>query len=86
MDHAREYTLSMRRVALLTIMALALGAPADTFAAPAITVTDFTLSPASPVAGASVDASSSTSLAYSNPTEDIKKTIGHFAPVLLANP
>ena len=76
----------MRRIALLTTVALALGAPAGALAAPAITVTDFSLSPASPVAGASVDASSSTSLAYSDATEDVKKTIGHFAPGLLANP
>jgi hypothetical protein len=48
--------------------------------------TDFTLSPASPEAGASVNASSSTTLSYGNLTEDVKKTIGHFAPGLLANP
>jgi hypothetical protein len=76
----------MRRVLLLTALALSLAAPAPTFAAPAITVTDFTLTPASPDAGASVDASSSTSLSYSNATEDVKKTIGHFAPGLIANP
>ena len=50
------------------------------------TATDFSLTPASPQAGASVNASSSTTLAYSNLTEDVKKTIGHFAPGLLANP
>lgn len=50
------------------------------------TATDFTLSPASPEAGASVDASSSTTLSYGTLTEDVKKTIGHFAPGLLANP
>jgi hypothetical protein len=76
----------MRRIAALTVLALALAAPARAFAAPAITVTGFTLSPAAPDAGASVDASSSTSLSYSDPTEDVKKTIGHFAPGLLANP
>jgi hypothetical protein len=76
----------MRRLAVLTVLALSLAAPASAPAAPAITVTDFTLSPASPDAGASVDASSSTSLSYSNATEDVKKTIGHFAPGLLANP
>ena len=48
--------------------------------------TDFTLSPASPEAGASVNASSSTTLSYGTLTEDVKKTIGHFAPGLLANP
>jgi hypothetical protein len=71
---------------LLTILALALAAPVRALAAPAITVTDFTLSPAATDAGASVNASSSTSLAYSNMTEDVKKTIGHFAPGLIANP
>jgi hypothetical protein len=76
----------MRRLALLTVLALSLAAPVRALAAPAITVTDFTLSPASPDAGASVDASSSTSLSYSNADEDVKKTIGHFAPGLLANP
>ena len=50
------------------------------------TATDFTLSPASPEAGASVNASSSTTLSYGTLTEDVKKTIGHFAPGLLANP
>lgn len=71
---------------LLTVLALTLAAPTRALAAPAITVTDFTLSPASPDAAASVNASSSTSLAYSNATEDVKETIGHFAPGLLANP
>jgi hypothetical protein len=50
------------------------------------TATDFTLTPASPEAGASVNASSSTTLSYGSLTEDVKKTIGHFAPGLLANP
>jgi hypothetical protein len=76
----------MRRFVLLTVLALTLAAPTRALAAPAFTVTDFTLSPASPDAGASVNASSSTSLAYSNETEDVKETIGHFAPGLLANP
>jgi hypothetical protein len=76
----------MRRSAALIVLALALVAPTHALAAPAISVTGFTLSPATPDAGASVDASSSTSLSYSNSTEDVKKTIGHFAPGLLANP
>ena len=71
---------------MLIVLALVLGAPAGAAGAPAITVTDFTLAPAAPDAGASVDASSSTSLSYANSTEDVKKTIGHFAPGLLANP
>jgi hypothetical protein len=76
----------MRRILLLTVAVLALVGPAHALAAPAITVTDFTLSPAAPDAGASVDASSSTSLVYSDTTEDVKTTIGHFAPGLIANP
>jgi hypothetical protein len=76
----------MRRIPALIVLAIALAAPVRAAAAPAITVNDFTLTPASPEAGASVDASSSTSLSYANATEDVKKTIGHFAPGLLANP
>jgi hypothetical protein len=49
-------------------------------------VTGFTVTAASTQAGASVNASSSTSLSYANTTDDVKKTIGHFAPGLLANP
>jgi hypothetical protein len=86
MDRPGEYSVDMRRIALLTVLALALAVPARALGASAITVDAFTLTPASPVAGASVNASSSTSLSYSNPTEDVKKTIGHFAPGLLANP
>jgi len=49
-------------------------------------VTAFSLTVADPQAGASVNASSSTSLSYDNLTEDVKKTIGHFAAGLVANP
>lgn len=80
------HPVRMRRTWLLTATMLALVAPAPAFAAPAITVTDFTLTLASPDGGASVDASSSTSLAYSNVTEDVKETIGHFATGMIANP
>src|SRR5439155_3839687 len=52
----------------------------------AITVTDFSLTVASPEAGASVNASSSTSLSYANASEDVMRTVGHFAPGLIANP
>src|SRR5438067_3822834 len=55
-------------------------------AAASHTVTAFSLAPASTQAGASVDATSSTSLSYSNSTDDVKETIGHFAAGLLANP
>jgi hypothetical protein len=55
-------------------------------AAASHSVTAFSLAPASTQAGASVDATSSTSLSYSNTTDDVKKTIGHFAAGLLANP
>jgi hypothetical protein len=50
------------------------------------TVTDFGLTVADPQAGASVNASSFTTLTYDNLTDDVKKTIGHFAPGMLANP
>src|SRR6266545_3123590 len=80
------HPLRMRRIVLLTAAFAALAAPARALAAPAITVTDFSLTPAATDAGASVDASSSTSLAYSNITEDVKKTIGHFAAGMIANP
>jgi hypothetical protein len=76
----------MRRILALTAALAALFAPARADGTPAITVTDFTLSPASTDAGASVDASSSTTLAYSDLTEDVKKTIGHFAAGMIANP
>jgi hypothetical protein len=76
----------MRTFVLLTAVFAALAAPTHALAAPAITVTDFTLTPAARDAGASVNASSSTSLAYSNITEDVKKTIGHFAAGMIANP
>jgi hypothetical protein len=74
------------RVALALV--LALGAPAALApgALATHTVTAFSVTPASTQAGASVNASSSTSLSYTNLTEDVKKTIGHFAPGLLANP
>jgi hypothetical protein len=78
--------MTIRRTVLLTGVLLALAVPARAFAAPAITVTGFTLTTANTQAGASVDASSSTSLAYSNATEDVKKTIGHFAAGMIANP
>ena len=81
----RERALAGRAPAVLASFALAVAV----LAAPARaehSATDFTLTPASPEAGASVDASSSTTLAYGTLTEDVKKTIGHFAPGLLANP
>ena len=76
----------MRRIPALIVLAVVLVMPARVAAAPAITVDAFSLTPASPDAGASVDASSSTSLSYSNATEDVKKTIGHFAAGMIANP
>src|SRR2546421_7144781 len=45
------HPLSMRRTAAVIVLALALAAPVRAFAAPAITVTGFTLSTASPDAG-----------------------------------
>ena len=77
----RVFRTMLRTVAPVAFL-LVLAAPARA----AHTVTDFSLVTASTQAGASVDASSSTSLSYSDPTDDVKKTIGHFAPGLLANP
>ncbi|MGH2978449.1 MAG: hypothetical protein ACRDLQ_02270 [Solirubrobacterales bacterium] len=69
-----------------TVLACALAGAIPAPAQAEHTATDFTLTPASPEAGASVNASSSTTLSYGTVTEDVKKTIGHFAPGLLANP
>jgi hypothetical protein len=69
-------------VAFMVAALLASAAPASA----SHSVTGFTVVPASTQAGASVNASSSTSLAYGNTTDDVKKTIGHFAAGLLANP
>jgi hypothetical protein len=55
-------------------------------AAPAIQATDFFLTAADHQAGAAADATTSTSLRYLNLSEDVKTSIGHFAPGLLANP
>src|SRR5687768_1960984 len=81
----RKRALSDRARATVALCALA----AVVLAAPARadhSATDFSLSPASPEAGASVNATSWTTLSYGTLTEDVKKTIGHFAPGLLANP
>jgi len=75
------------RIATIVVVACATAAvlaPASALATHH--VTGFTLDVADPQAGASVNASSSTSLSYDNLTEDVKKTIGHFAPGLVANP
>jgi hypothetical protein len=76
----------VKRVFALLVAAAVLTAPASALGAPAIHVTDFSLTAASPDAGASVDASSTTGLSYANSTEDVKKAIGHFARGMLANP
>src|SRR5439155_22050207 len=81
-------TLSLTRRALCALSAIAVAA-LGTAAAPARasrTVTGFTVSASSLQAAGSPNASSSTSLTYGDPMEDVKKTIGHFAPGLIANP
>jgi hypothetical protein len=62
--------------------------PAGASANHTVKAVDFRLTATSHVAGASPDASSWTTLEYPgvNPSEDIKHTIGHFAPGLVANP
>jgi hypothetical protein len=73
-------------LALLVAAVTLLASAPPAFSDPAISVTDFTLTAASTDAGVSVDASSSTSLSYSNASEDVKMTIGHFARGMIANP
>jgi hypothetical protein len=53
-----------------------------------VIATDFALTANDHQAGASPNASSWTTLSYPGPvnTDDIKKTVGHFAPGMLANP
>jgi hypothetical protein len=67
-------------------IALAVLAAAVAPARASHTVTGFTVSATSLQAGGSPNASSSTSLSYGDATEDVKKTIGHFARGLIANP
>jgi hypothetical protein len=74
------------RIATILVAAAAAAALAPASASAAHHATAFSLTVADTQAGASVNASSSTSLSYDNLTEDVKKTIGHFAPGLLANP
>jgi hypothetical protein len=74
------------RAALALVLAVGLLLASAPRATATHTVTAFSVTAASTQAGASVNASSSTSLSYANLTEDVKKTIGHFAPGLLANP
>jgi hypothetical protein len=76
----------LERMALTWVVAAGLLAAAPPGALASHTVTAFSVSAASTQAGASINASSATSLSYANLTEDVKKTIGHFAPGLLANP
>jgi hypothetical protein len=76
-------------VALRCAVALAaLAAPATAAADHTVVATDFRLTATSHVAGASPDATSWTTLEYPGTpnTDDIKHTIGHFAPGMVANP
>ena len=73
----------------LLLCAAALGAwPASAAADHTVRATDFRLTASSHVAGASPNATSWTTLEYPGTpnTDDIKHTIGHFAPGLVANP
>lgn len=73
-------------LASCTLVAAASAAPAR--ADHTIVGTDFALTASDHQAGASPNASSWTTLTYPGPpnTDDVKKTIGHFAPGMLANP
>ena len=68
------------------LVAVSLAAPAS--ADHTIVGTDFALTASDLQAGASPNASSWTTLSYPGlpNTDDVKKTIGHFAPGMLANP
>ncbi len=83
---ARPTPRAFRIATIVVVCAAAAAALAPASALASLHVTAFSLTVADPQAGASVNASSSTSLSYDNLTEDVKKTIGHFAPGLLANP
>ncbi len=74
-----------RIAAPVAVLALTLAFPPAALANH--TVTDYGLSVASTQAGASANASSWTSLSYgTDQIEDVKKTVGHFAPGMVANP
>src|SRR6185503_16241987 len=80
---------SCRPLIQFLLCAAALAAwPAQAAANHTVVATDFRLTATSHVAGASPDASSWTTLTYPGTpnTDDIKHTIGHFAPGLVANP
>jgi hypothetical protein len=77
-------TFRIATIVVACVAAAAALAPASALAMHHVTA--FSLTVADPQAGASVNASSSTSLTYDNASEDVKKTIGHFAPGMLANP
>ena len=74
------------RLAIPLAATIALAAPSAALGAPAIHVTDFSLTASTPDVTVSPDASSTTGLSYSNSSEDVKKAIGHFAPGMIANP
>lgn len=80
------------RIRVLACLALACGAtvmPAPLAEADhTVIATDFALTADDHQAGASPNASSWTTLSYPGPvnTDDIKKTVGHFAAGMLANP
>jgi hypothetical protein len=76
--------LAVAASAAITAAALAAPASADH----TVVATDFALTADDHQAGASPNASSWTTLTYPGlaNTDDIKKTIGHFAPGMLANP
>ena len=80
---------SCRPLTHFLLCAAALAAwPAQAAANHTVVATDFRLTASSHVAGASPDASSWTTLTYPGVpnTDDIKHTIGHFAPGMVANP
>jgi hypothetical protein len=85
----RKRALTGRAWVVLASSALVAGVlPAPARADHTIVGTDFALTASDHQAGASPNASSWTTLTYPGVpnTDDVKKTIGHFAPGMLANP
>lgn len=82
----RSYVFGVLWLTAALFAAWAIVATASAFAAPAVTVTEFSLTPSTTTAGASPDATVSSNYSYSNPTEDLKTAIVNFPPGLLGNP
>ncbi len=84
-----KHQVALRRMFSALVCAAAVAVwPAGAAADHTVVATDFKLTASSFTAGASPDATSYTTLTYPGTpnTDDIKHTIGHFAPGMVANP